>query len=71
MRDKTHKDFIEAWARYVRDNPNSWKKEHKEFIDAQIIKSREFYERLAKTPEGGEKIRKLRELKNLHEANSL
>ncbi len=60
MRDKTHLEQIERWGKFVKENPDSWKKEHTQFIDAQIEKSWKFYERLKKTSGGDEKIRKLR-----------
>ena len=64
MRDKTHLEHIEKWGKFVRDNPNKWKKDHGEFIDAQIKKSWDFYDRLKKTPNGLEKIKKLRAIKH-------
>jgi len=63
MRDKTHDDQIERWARYVKENPDKWKSELKPFIDGQIMMARRFYEKLSETPEGREKIKKLRNLK--------
>ena len=63
MRDKTHEEFIVRWANFVKTHPNGWKKQHTEFINAQIEKANSFYERLAKAPGGMEKIRKLRDLK--------
>ncbi len=62
MRDKTHIDQVERWAKYVRTNPN-WKKELKKFLDAQLIMSRRFYSKLEQTPEGREKIKKLKALR--------
>jgi hypothetical protein len=62
MRDKTHLEQIERWGKFVKENPNNWKKEHSEFIDAQIKKSWEFYNKLEKTENGMEKIRQLRNL---------
>lgn len=62
MRDKTHNEQVERWARYVKNNPNNWKSQLKPFIDAQIIMARRFYSKLAETPEGLEKIKKLRNL---------
>ncbi len=48
-RDKTHTDFIEEWAKHVKNNPTKvWKKEINKFIDAQYSKSKEFYKRLNK-----------------------
>lgn len=62
-RDKTHNEQIERWARFVKDNPLEWKKKLKPFLDAQIIMSRRFYKKLAETPEGREKINRLRHLR--------
>jgi len=60
MRDKTHQEQIERWAKYVRENPKTWKIKIKPFIDAQIIIARRFYKKLAETEEGREKIELLR-----------
>jgi len=62
MRDKTHLEQIERWGKFVKENPNNWKKEHSEFIDAQIKKSWEFYDKLEKTKNGKEKIKQLRNI---------
>lgn len=62
MSNKTHSEQIERWGRFVRENPDSWKKEHTQFIDAQIKKSWRVYKKLGRTPEGKAKIRKLREI---------
>lgn len=59
MRDKTHNEQIERWAKFVRDNPDKWKAKVKPLIDAQIIMSRRFYKRLMETEEGREKVRAL------------
>jgi hypothetical protein len=59
IREQSHTDQIERWARFVRDNPN-WKKQFKKFSDAQIILSRKAYEKLLKTEEGRKKIKLLR-----------
>jgi len=61
-RDKSHMEQVERWAEYVKNNPD-WKKKHTEFINAQIEIANRFYKNLAKTPEGREKIKELRELK--------
>ncbi len=63
MREKTHLEQVERWAEHVRNNPESWKKELKPFLDSQIIIARRFYKNLAQTPEGREKIRILRNVK--------
>jgi len=60
MRDKSHSEQIERWAKFVRDNPNKWKAEFKKFSDAQIIMARNFYKRLSKTKGGMKKIALLR-----------
>lgn len=60
MRDKSHKEQVERWARFVRDNPISkWKPEVKKIVDSQIIMANRFYKRLARTKEGRKKIRKI------------
>jgi hypothetical protein len=64
MRDRTHSEQVIRWAKYVKSHPRSvWIKEVKPLIDSQIIMANNFYERLAKTQGGIEKIRKLRELR--------
>jgi hypothetical protein len=63
MRDKTHMEHVERWARYVKDNPDKWKSKLKPFIDSQIIMARRFYCKLAQTKEGREKIKRLREIR--------
>ena len=61
MRDKTHNDQVERWARFVRDNPREvWKKEQRKLVDSQIIIANRFYSRLEKTSGGKEKIKRLR-----------
>ncbi len=59
-RDHSHEEQIERWARFVRDNPNDWKKPHKLFIDSQIIMSRRFYNNLSKSQGGKIKLQLLR-----------
>lgn len=62
FRDKTHMEQVKRWARFVKNHPRAvWKKQVGPLIDAQIIMAERFYARLAKTPGGAEKIRKLRE----------
>jgi hypothetical protein len=64
MRDKSHSEQVIRWAEYIKKHPRSvWIKEVKPLIDSQIIMANNFYERLAKTEGGIEKIRKLRETK--------
>ena len=59
MRDKSHDEQIERWAKFVRENPDKWKKHLKPFLDAQIIMANRFYFKLAESDEGKEKVRKL------------
>lgn len=64
MRDRTHTEHVERWAKFVKENPRSiWIREVGPLIDAQIIMANSFYERLAKVEGGTEKIKKLRNLK--------
>ena len=62
MRDKSHEDQIERWAKFVKEHPNEWKKHMKLFIDSQIIMARRFYKNLSETSKGREKIKKLRNI---------
>ena len=63
MRNKTHNEQIERWAKYVRKNPK-WKKELKQFLDAQLIIARRVYDNLKNSEEGRRKIMRLRRLSN-------
>jgi hypothetical protein len=64
--DKERMKQIERWAEYVRTSNGEWKKIHSKFINAQFQKANAFYKRLAKQPNGREKIIKLLGLKNPH-----
>ena len=59
MRDATHKDFIIRWAKFVRDNPDKWRKIHAEFINSQFKMNEDFLKRLSKEKNGKEKIIKI------------
>ena len=61
MRDETHKDQIERWAREVKTNTN-WKKELKPFLDAQIINAMIKYKKILSLPNGKEKLKRIRNL---------
>ena len=65
MRDSSHSDQIERWARYVKSHPD-WKKIHTSFIDAQFEKASSFIEKLAQTKEGQEKLVLLYKIKNVN-----
>ena len=64
MRDKSHNDFIERWAEYVRNNPK-WKKYQTMFINAQYEKFERFINNLAKTKQGQKKIVEIYGIKNI------
>ena len=61
MRDKTHNEQIERWARKVKSDPN-WKKHLKPFLDAQIITARESYKKILLLPNGESKLKRIRGL---------
>lgn len=54
---------VERWAKFVRENPNKWQKDHTEFINSLFLNHEEFFKKLAATPGGKEKILKLYNLK--------
>ncbi len=62
-RDSSHGEQIERWARYIKENPDVWKKKFKKFSDAQILLARKAYEKLSETEGGRRKIKLLKELK--------
>ena len=64
MRDESHFNQIERWAEYIKNNPGNWKKPHTKLIDAQFHKSKSFYDRLAKTDNGKNKIISIFNIKN-------
>ncbi|MBS3099062.1 hypothetical protein J4462_02525 [Candidatus Pacearchaeota archaeon] len=62
MRDKTHAEFIERWASYVKSVPRKeWKSKLDSFTNAQFEKSLAFYERLKKTEKGRVVLKRLKE----------
>ncbi len=63
MRDKSHKEQIERWAKYVKENPDKWKSKLKPFLDAQIIISRRFFKKLSETSEGRIKLKRIKLLR--------
>ena len=63
MRDKSHEEQIERWAKFVREHPNEWKAMVKPLIDGQILMARRFYDKLLNEPLGKEKILELRRIK--------
>lgn len=65
MRDKTHLESVERWAKFVKVNSN-WRKYHTEFINSQFNNSYQFLEKLKKLPNGRNKIIRLYNIKNLN-----
>lgn len=63
MRDKSHMEQVERWARFVKENPKRWKKEHKEFIDSQIRNANKFLNKLEALPGGREKVQMLKAIR--------
>lgn len=64
MRDPSHQDAVERWARYVRTHPGSWKQEHTAFINAQFAKHEDAVKRIKASPNGREKLLALYRIKN-------
>ena len=64
MRNATHMQSVEAWAKYIKSN-NDWKKIHTQFINSQFEKAYSAIDRILKTPNGKEKIKKLYNIKNV------
>ena len=62
-RDGSHSDQIERWARFVRENPEKWQKQHTAFLNSMIIGANEKYEKLKKLPNGEKIIGELRKLR--------
>jgi hypothetical protein len=65
MRDLSHNDAVERWARYVKEHPDGWKREHTAFIDAQFVKHEEAVKRIQASSNGREKLIELYRIKNL------
>lgn len=58
---KSHSDFVDFWADYVRTHPRSvWKPQLDSFIDSQIEIANRFWRRLEKEKGREEKDRLLR-----------
>jgi hypothetical protein len=56
---------IDRWVRYMKEHPDTWKREHTRFINAQFEKAEDFMKRLLKEPNGREKIIKAYDIKNI------
>jgi hypothetical protein len=60
MKDNTREEKIIQWAKYVKENPDKWRKQHTPFINSQINKAQTFYKKLQQTPNGPQKIQKIK-----------
>lgn len=64
MRDPTHMQQVERWARFVKENPMKWKEQHTQLINAIYEKASAAIEKIAKEKNGREKIMQLYGIKN-------
>lgn len=60
MRDKTHTEFINRWADFIKDKPQEeWRPRFNDFIDSQFDMARRFRENMEKTEEGREILKRI------------
>jgi hypothetical protein len=57
MRDKSHSEQIERWAKYIKESKGDWKEKLDKFLNAQIITSRRALSKISMMPDGHKKIR--------------
>jgi hypothetical protein len=50
---------IDRWVEYMKAHPDTWKRVHTQFINAQFIKHRAFVKRLQATEEGRKNLKAL------------
>ena len=60
MRDKSNIQQVERWAEFCKNNPSEFRKYLNAFLNAQIIKAREFYTRLNNSEDGRVILNKLK-----------
>jgi len=60
----SHQDQVEAWANFVKNNPDKWKAPHTKFINAQITMANSALQRIRKQKNGKEKLVELFYIKN-------
>ncbi len=65
MRDTTHMEHVERWAKFVKENPTKWQKPHSDFINSQYDLALNAIQRILKMPNGKEKIKKIYKINNL------
>ena len=64
MRDKTHMEQVERWAKFVRNNSRSkWKPRLNAIINAQFEIASRFFKKMAESDEGRGILKRLREEK--------
>lgn len=64
MSRESHMQQVERWAKFVKNNPKKWRKDHTAFINAIFENHYKFVERLSKMPDGKEKLVKAFGIKN-------
>lgn len=57
-------EAIKRWAIYIRENPNSWRAQHREFINAQFEMHEKFIEKMLKKKNGKKILQELYQIKN-------
>lgn len=61
MRNKSHNEQIERWAKFVRTNKD-WKKHLSPFLDAQIIMARRAHKKILSLPDGKNILKQIRKI---------
>lgn len=61
MRDKSHNEQIERWAKFVRTNKD-WKKHLTPFLDSQIIMARRAHKKILALPNGKSILKQIRRI---------
>lgn len=56
---RSHLEQVERWAKFVKENPQKWKRAHTKFINSIFLKHQEIKKKLLKTPEGRKKLNEL------------
>jgi hypothetical protein len=72
MRDLTHMNQVERWARFVAEHKRkTWIRYVKPIIDSQFQINERFLKKLSNTKAGAEKIIRLYDIKNTKGYNKL
>jgi len=60
MRNKTHAEFIDRWANFIKDKPQEeWRPRFNEFIDSQFDMAKQFRDNMNKTEEGRQALKRV------------